>query len=245
METTIYIGYDLQTPDFAFKNEDIISLVTETSTSISMDEMTADVAEIEVNYVEQNKELQNVTWGTPIYIYYDTKQEGKFYIRKITRTGKTSFTIDAISAIGLLEYETFYGGIYEGEPFETVAKQIIQTNGFDFRGYSTGIHRGKFGNMTYSGSSETNYGALPFTNNDVMFDDIGSLSCDAVFTLNKCILNELPQDPFPDKTSVRLYLLGTIASDELNQKTGDLPNALKQNNCGIYMDVTRANTNTE
>ncbi len=244
METSILIGYDVQAPDFSFSNEDIISVVTETSVSMSMDELTADVAEIEVHYVELDGELQGVTWGTPVFIYYGEELQGKFYIRKITRVGKHSFKLDAISAIGLLDYETFYGGLYTGEAFEDVARQIILTNGFDFRGYSTGLHRGLIGDMTYSGSAATNFGALPYTQNDVMFDDFSDLIFDAEFKLNKCILNDLPEDPFPSQTSVRLYLLGSFPSDSLKSKTSANAVALKKHSCGLYMDVTRANTSS-
>lgn len=237
MRETVYVGADVENPDFSFTNDEVISITTDMSVSMDLSEIAADVAEISVKC--SDTELMDVQWATPVYIYTDNALNAKLYLTSVTRTATNQYTISATSAIGLMEYDTYYGDILSGESFEDVAKKILLTNGFTWAGFGTKLHRGMLGNMTYSGTEATHFHAVAYSE----WADIDKHTVVvADFKLNKCILNELPNDPYPDLTSIKIPLWGSMASEELQAKTSTVANEMKNANCGIYMNMTRAST---
>lgn len=63
-----------------------------------------------------------------VQYYHRDKLFGTFYLSSVERTGKYTYAISCISAIGLLDNSTHYGGIYDGVKFETLAKDIVGEN---------------------------------------------------------------------------------------------------------------------
>lgn len=69
--------------------------------------------------------------GSETLVYHGNNLIGKFYSSKIKQTNKYTYSISCVSAIGLLDNSTHYGGIYEGESFTNVLSDIIN-NIFDY-----------------------------------------------------------------------------------------------------------------
>ena len=128
MSVRVYIG-SIDDPQFIFEDESITSMNLITEANVIMDTMSADTAEISVNYEDEDEELESLAWGTPVIIYRNEKVDAKLYVKTVTRTGKNSYSIDATSAVGLFEYDTFYGGMYTGETFQEAVEGVIKTNG--------------------------------------------------------------------------------------------------------------------
>lgn len=151
MAEKILIGTNLSKPLYIFENPEISSCTTVLSSSLSGDQLAIDqfmpvvysAAYIQVGFrpagsdglitadgqqliVYPNTEfLDKLPYATPIRYYSNGTLIGKFYSQRIVRTGKTLFSILAVSAIGVLDGQTHYGGIYSGQTFEEVARDII------------------------------------------------------------------------------------------------------------------------
>ena len=69
--------------------------------------------------------LEQLPYGTPIWYYSNSTLMGKFYLKRALRSGKFWVDITAVSAIGILDGQTHYGGIYTGQKFRDVAADII------------------------------------------------------------------------------------------------------------------------
>ena len=69
--------------------------------------------------------LDKIPYGTPIWYKSGDNLVGKFYTKRILRTGRAYFDILAVSAIGILDGQKHYGGIYTGQKFRDVAADII------------------------------------------------------------------------------------------------------------------------
>ena len=69
--------------------------------------------------------LERLPYGTPIWYYSNNALMGKFYLKRALRSGKFWVDITAVSAIGILDGQTHYGGIYTGQKFRDVAADII------------------------------------------------------------------------------------------------------------------------
>lgn len=123
----IAIG-DPQSPSFSFEGDDIMSTSGDFSVDMIGAELCTDVMEAEVSYDDTDGTLRALPWATPVYFYRGEHLEGKLYSVSVTRTGRKAYRIRTASAAGILEYETFYGGMYAGETFKTVIEQIIKTN---------------------------------------------------------------------------------------------------------------------
>lgn len=74
----------------------------------------------------------SIPYGTPMYYYSnDDTLIGKFYTQRIVRSGKNRYDILAVSAIGIMDSQKHNGGLYNGQTFAEVARDIIGT-GFPF-----------------------------------------------------------------------------------------------------------------
>ncbi|MDY3690696.1 MAG: hypothetical protein SO072_01855 [Dysosmobacter sp.] len=69
--------------------------------------------------------LDKIPYGTPIWYKSGDNLVGKFYTKRILRTGKAYFDILAVSAIGVLDGQDHNGGLYTGQTFATVVADII------------------------------------------------------------------------------------------------------------------------
>lgn len=75
--------------------------------------------------------LDKIPYGTPIWYKSGDNLVGKFYTKRILRTGKAYFDILAVSAIGVMDGQQHNGGLYTGQTFASVAADIIG-GGFSF-----------------------------------------------------------------------------------------------------------------
>lgn len=69
--------------------------------------------------------LDKIPYGTPIWYQSDGNLVGKFYTKRILRTGKAYFDILAVSAIGVMDGQQHNGGLYTGQTFATVSADIL------------------------------------------------------------------------------------------------------------------------
>ena len=123
----IIIG-DPKSPSFTFEGDDILSKSGDFSVDMIGAELCTDVMEAEVVYNDTDGTLRAIPWATPVYFYHGENLEGKLYSVDVTRIGRQAYRIRTTSAAGILEHETFYGGMYEGETFKALVEQIIGTN---------------------------------------------------------------------------------------------------------------------
>lgn len=70
-------------------------------------------------------DLREVPYGTPLVFYKDGSVFGKFYVKNIVRKGPNLYKINAMSAIGFLENQKHYGGIYSNKTVEQMLEDII------------------------------------------------------------------------------------------------------------------------
>lgn len=72
-----------------------------------------------------NYDLRSLPYGTKITFYTNNRISGVFYSENVERTGKELFKINAISAIGLMNRQRSKGGIYTGQTFNAVLREIV------------------------------------------------------------------------------------------------------------------------
>lgn len=151
MANKILIGADQTAPLYTFTNATIQTVSCVLSSALSGDELAIDQllptvyseAYIRVRFVPSGSSglrtsdgkrfmaypgtgfLDKLPYGTPIWYYSDDVLVGKFYSQRVVRSGKTWFDITAVSAIGILDGQQHYGGIYTGQYFPDVAADII------------------------------------------------------------------------------------------------------------------------
>ena len=73
-------------------------------------------------------DLRLLPYGTVIGYYHDGELSAKAYVKNVQRIGPITYRINAISAIGLLDAQNHYGGIYNAQnpqTFSSVLADII------------------------------------------------------------------------------------------------------------------------
>jgi len=70
-------------------------------------------------------DLSVYSYGEPVSYYHGETLIGKFYMASVKRVGKFNYEISCISAVGLLDNDTHYGGMYNGTPMEEVLSDIV------------------------------------------------------------------------------------------------------------------------
>lgn len=239
----IVIG-DLSTPSFTFEGDDILSTSGDLSVDMIGAELCTDVMEAEVSYDDVDGELQALLWATPVYFYYDDQLAGKLYCVNVTRTARKKYLIRTTSAAGIMDHDTYYGGMYSGETFQTVVEQIIGTNGLQpFDGVYDRYYRKKdassapiqgygLGNYDDQGKTESSsFGTfLSATMSSKMSAKVKIYEfSNESYDLTISVYEETPT------TTFRCNLLGAIADESA-------PNTLKRYQYGLCMDMLRADT---
>ena len=69
--------------------------------------------------------LLNMPYATQVLYYQDNALRLKMYFDHADRLTKTDFNVTCISAVGILDKQTHYGGIYTGETVRAVITDII------------------------------------------------------------------------------------------------------------------------
>lgn len=238
MATQVYIGDDMSNPLFAFDGDNILSLVTHTAVNFMPQELTADTADIQVEY-DGDGAIQEMNWATQVLIYNDSELFGKFYLTNVKRIGANRYEINAVSIVGLLEYETFYGQRYNRAAFKDVLEEILLTNGFRYCRFYSVIHRGLFDddNTVTNRFRPVKIGNV---NNYPM-----NSKTEVFFKLNKFILNDLIYPSVSSSTNVRVALWGNCPTATIGQLSPERAAAIKAKCYGIYMNVQRATAQDE
>ena len=134
----IIIG-EIESPLFSFQNNDIKSCAIESEVNLIGEELTLDVAEIEVKCDDDS--IRMLPYATKVQIFDQEKLVNKFYTTEIERIKINSYKLKATSAIGIIANDIFYGDIYGGtsQTIEKVFREIIGTNGLQpYEGYYRG-----------------------------------------------------------------------------------------------------------
>ena len=240
----ITIG-DPSSPDFSFNATSIMNLSMDVSVDLVGIELYTDVMEFDVQYDDSDESLRNLPWATPIYYYYGDGLEGKFYSTTVTRIGTTMYRVRATSAVGILEYEKFYGGVYNGEPFKDLVERVIGSNGLQpYSGVYAKVTRDQSGSDSINYFRGYGFGdyvdvGLTAQNNSGAFTSSVTMSCklSAKFTLHE-FLGALKTNA-ASATSLRLSLLG--CHEQLDNADANVTKL----QYGMYMDVTRASTSDD
>lgn len=124
----IYIG-STSAPSHFFDNESLLSVHADVATAMIEDELKIDTLEFEVSYDDTDETLRNLAYATPIYYYNGPNFMGTFYFKSVERYGDHYYRVDAVSVIGLLEYETFYGGYYTAKNVKDLMVSAFLTDG--------------------------------------------------------------------------------------------------------------------
>lgn len=150
----LFIGKTLESPQYYFYGNDIISVNGEMAVSLVGQELSPDVMEITVRYDvripetltdknnlilkdandlvlhgSQTNDIRTLSYGTPVWYFSNGNLITKMYSTHVERTSFDQYVVNCQSAIGMLAHENFYGGFYTGQKFGDIAKQIIGTNG--------------------------------------------------------------------------------------------------------------------
>lgn len=71
------------------------------------------------------KDPSKYSYGQEVFYYHNQELVGKFYVSEVKRVGKFLYDVSCISAIGLLDSATHYGGIYKGTYASDIVDEII------------------------------------------------------------------------------------------------------------------------
>lgn len=74
-------------------------------------------------------DLRLLPYGTPVSYYNGETLMAKAYVKNVQRTGPSSYRINAISAIGLLDAQYHYGDLYNAENPKTFAEVLADVIG--------------------------------------------------------------------------------------------------------------------
>ena len=148
----IIIGADVNNPLYTFDNATIEECVCVLSSALVGDQIAVDqlmpvvysASYVQVNFVPSGSDqlitsdgkvfkcfsgeqgfLDTLPYSTPIWYFSNGVLMGKFYSQRVVRSAKTYFDIVAVSAIGILDGQDHYGGLYTGQTFQSVAGDII------------------------------------------------------------------------------------------------------------------------
>lgn len=155
-ENEIYIG-SLDNPILTITNKSIISCEANLSCSISGEELAIDTLNVIFQYDKMailfapadydsmesadNKDIlckgrnisgiADIAFATPVWYYNAGNYIGKFYVKSVRRTAADKFTLEAFSAIGVLDSHTYYGRLYKDISIADAVSNIFLTDGLE------------------------------------------------------------------------------------------------------------------
>lgn len=77
---------------------------------------------------KRNYDIRKVPYGSKVTYYSNDTNVGEFFCKNVERVGKSTYKINAMSAIGLMDQQYHVGGIYTGESFTEVLADILGPN---------------------------------------------------------------------------------------------------------------------
>lgn len=145
----IVIG-DPEAPLLVFENDSIESITEDTAVAIIGDELSVDQFTPAVRYHvflryvfrptdydqfitkddlvmcgHYNYDFRMLPYGTKITFFRNNKISGVFYCENVERIGKELYQVNAVSAVGLMSRQSSKGGIYTGQTFAAVLREIV------------------------------------------------------------------------------------------------------------------------
>lgn len=145
----VVIG-DPDAPLLVFENKSIESITEDTAVAIVGDELSVDQFTPSVRYhvflryvfspadyaqfitrnglimcCHYSYDIRKLPYATPVTFYSNGKIRGKYYSETVDRLGRDQYGLNAISAIGLMDKQRSVGGIYSGQLFPAVLKDIL------------------------------------------------------------------------------------------------------------------------
>lgn len=145
----IVVG-DEESPIAVFDNTAIESVTEETAVSIIGDELFIDqlipnvMYHVYIRYVfkptDYNQfvtrnglvmcchytyDIRKLPYATPVTFYSNGRIQGRYYCETVDRLGKDLYKLNAISAIGLMDRQRSVGGLFNGQKFPDVLRDIL------------------------------------------------------------------------------------------------------------------------
>lgn len=81
--------------------------------------------EILAGHFNNNGTISDLEYGTPVYYYIGEDPICEFYIDTVERVQKSIYKLNCMSLMGIFDKQSSYGGVYFGETFENVVKEIL------------------------------------------------------------------------------------------------------------------------
>lgn len=223
----IVIG-ELDDPILVFENDAIQSVESETAVSMIGDELFIDqflpVVEYEVyvsylfkptNYdafasseglllcSRENYDLRLLPYGTRITYYHNNRVAGEFFCKTVERAGAKLYKITGMSAVGLMNYQFHYGGIYTGQSFPEVVADILG-DGYEYTFDGLVAAQRVFGWLPYSTKRRNLYQLVMAYGVQITKGDSGKMFF--TFLESGDGLQIIPQD--------RIFVGGSVTYDE-------------------------------
>ena len=107
------------------------------SCSLSGEELAIDTLNCEFSYEvssgaaksEDGAALTSIPYATPLWYYSDENYIGKFFVKSVKRVSRDTYSLAAVSAIGVLDSHTYYGRLLENVPLDEAVRDILLTDG--------------------------------------------------------------------------------------------------------------------
>lgn len=128
MANYIYIG-DISNPSFSFDDDSIMSVTMDLANNIVGQELSIDTIEAEVVYDDVDGTLQNLAYATPVTYVRSGNHSIEFFCENIKRVGKTRYVIQAVSFVGIMDNQMYYGGLYRRRNLVDLIEAIVASNG--------------------------------------------------------------------------------------------------------------------
>lgn len=129
----IYIGKSKDAPDFYFGSREIDNVNIVNTVDMVGENLAIDTIEATVVYESADASLVDaVAYRTPLW-YVKGLTSFKYYVSGIRKISKRHYTIKAVSLIGILDSQTYYGGFYDADSSMTFGKavrSVFLTQGF-------------------------------------------------------------------------------------------------------------------
>ena len=149
-ELNVAVG-DLYDPMVVFSRSEMISLNSETAVDLIGKELYVDSCTPVVNYEvvprrrfrpsnyssgmltsdgaifcgHYTEDLRKLPYGTKVHFISSGIDAGEYFVKNVERIGKLQYRINSISAVGLMDRQVHKGGIYTGQYFENVVREIL------------------------------------------------------------------------------------------------------------------------
>lgn len=150
MEINRILVGDPEAPMLEFDNDSIESITEDTAVSLIGDELSVDQMtptlryHVDMRYVfkpadfqqfvtrnglvmcgHYSYDIRRLPYATQVTFCVNDRIAGKYYTESVDRQGADLYEINAVSAIGLMDRQRSVGGIYSGQPFPEVLKEIL------------------------------------------------------------------------------------------------------------------------